>query len=138
MPEPFDMRIELGKVREFARATGSDNPEYLEGSTPPAPATFLMTASFWQTPESAALPTGRDLSRVLHGGQEFVFPDGPPEAGTVLTGQMRLGEPVVKEGKRGGSMTIQDIITDFFDQDGKLVAQSISTSIETSKPTGSA
>ena len=137
MPEPFDMRIELGKVREFARATGSDNPEYLRGDAPPVPATFLMAASFWQSPESAVLPPGRDLSRVLHGGQEFVFPDGPPEAGTVLTAQMRLGEPVVKEGKRGGSMTIQDIITDFFDEDGKLVAQSISTSIETSKPTGS-
>jgi hypothetical protein len=134
--EPFEMRVELGKVREFARATGSSNPEYLQGDTPPAPATFLMASAFWSGPENFASPGDIDLARVLHGGQEFVYPDGPPEAGAVLTGQMRVGDKHVKEGKRGGTMTIQDLITEFTDASGKVVAQSITTMVVTSKPTG--
>ena len=136
MGQPFEMRVELGKVREFARATGSHHPDYLEGENPPAPVTFLMTSAFWQTPDSFAFPEGVNLARLLHGGQEFVYPDGPPEAGTILTGQMRVGDTTVKEGKRGGTMTIRELITDFHDEDGRLVAQSITTSIETSQPTG--
>ncbi|HVU72860.1 MAG TPA: MaoC family dehydratase N-terminal domain-containing protein [Mycobacteriales bacterium] len=136
MAEPFEMRIELGKVREFARATGSSNPEYLTGDTPPAPVTFPMVTAFWSGPENFESPGDIDLARVLHGGQEFVYPDGPPEAGAVLTAQMRLGNKSEKEGKRGGTMTIQELVTEFTDPSGKLVAQSITTMVVTSKPTG--
>ena len=136
MAKPFEMRVELGKLREFARATGSDNPEYLVGDTPPAPVTFPMVSAFWSGPESFESPGDIDLARVLHGGQEFVYPDGPPEAGAVLTGQMRLGDKTVKEGKRGGTMTIQELITEYTDPNGKVVAQSITTMVVTSKATG--
>ena len=136
MPEPFEMRVELGKVREFARATGSTDPRHLAGDAPVSPITFLMSSAFWQGPASSPWPADRDMSRVLHGGQEFVFPDGPPEAGAVLTGQTRIGDTYTKEGRRGGSMTFTEIVTEYRDAEGKLVATAIGTSIETSKPTG--
>jgi hypothetical protein len=31
--EPFEMGIEPGKVREFARATGSRHPEHTDGDS---------------------------------------------------------------------------------------------------------
>ena len=45
--ETFEIDVERGKVREFARATLSRNPAYLDGRRPVSPATFLMTTAFW-------------------------------------------------------------------------------------------
>jgi hypothetical protein len=133
---PFVMRIETGKVREFARATGSTHPEYTTGDDPISPVTFLMSSAFWQGSESSVWPADRDLSRVLHGGQEFVFPNGPPRAGSILTGQARAGEPVIKQGKRGGTMSIVETVTEYRYPDGTIAAQVIATTIETSQPAG--
>jgi hypothetical protein len=47
MTEIFEIDIERGKIREFARATMSRNPAYLEGRSPVSPATYLMTTAFW-------------------------------------------------------------------------------------------
>src|ERR1700761_330969 len=69
--EPFTIPVELGKIREFARATKSRNPAY-DGPDALTPATFLMTAVFWSAPGSdPAMALARDRSRVLHGEQEF-------------------------------------------------------------------
>ncbi|MSX33149.1 MAG: dehydratase, partial [Actinobacteria bacterium] len=46
------MQVELGKIREFARATQSANPAYLETANPVIPPTFLTTQQFWSTPGS--------------------------------------------------------------------------------------
>ncbi len=35
--ESFDMAVERGKVREFARATKSENPEYVDDPVPVSP-----------------------------------------------------------------------------------------------------
>jgi hypothetical protein len=131
----FDMAVERGKVREFARATKSDAAEYLEDPQPPIPPTFLTTSTFWQPPEAAELwrVIDIDLRRLLHGEQEYVFPDGPPRAGMQLTAQTRVESVFEKEGKRGGAMTFVVTVTDFIDPDGTLVAQARSTAIETGR-----
>jgi hypothetical protein len=41
------MEVELGKIREFARATKSSNPDYLAADRPVSPATFLATSALW-------------------------------------------------------------------------------------------
>jgi hypothetical protein len=46
--EPFAMDLERGKMREFARATHSANPAYLDEAAPVVPPTFRTTAMFWQ------------------------------------------------------------------------------------------
>ncbi len=132
---PFDMAVERGKVREFARATKSDNADYLDDPTPPIPPTFLTTSSFWQPPEAGALwrELDIDLRRLLHGEQEYVFPKGPPRAGTKLTAHTRVESVFEKEGKRGGAMTFVVTVTDFTDESGELVAQARSTAIETGR-----
>jgi hypothetical protein len=131
----FEMTIERGKVREFARATQSRDPEYLEEPEPPIPPTFLTTVAFWQPPDAAAMweKVGIDGRRLLHGEQEYVFFGRPPRAGTVLAARTRVEEIYEKEGRRGGTMTFVVSVTDFHDTDGVLVAQARSTAIETGK-----
>jgi hypothetical protein len=136
--KPFRVVVEEGKLREFARATKSSNPDYL-GETPgTSPVTFLASSVFWQGPEHS--PWGGatlNWERILHGEQEFTFPGPPPAAGTVLTGEARIDRVYEKDGKRGGTMTFVEVVTEYRDDSGALVAESRSTIIETSQaPSG--
>jgi hypothetical protein len=136
--EPFAMVVELGKVREFARATKSRNPAYdgAPGDRPVAPATFLMSSAFWTGPASDPWQgVDRNFERLLHGEQEFVFQGAPPRAGDVLTGRSRIDRVYTKQGKRGGSMQFTETVTDYRDAAGRLVAEVRSTSIETAQAT---
>ena len=133
--EPFTMPVERGKIREFARATMSSAPEYLDNPVAPIPPTFLTTVSFWSPPgESVFSKVKLDLRRLLHGGQEYTFHGPPPVAGTELSVQTRVEEIYEKVGKRGGAMTFVVTVTEFRDESGALVAEARSTAIETGKP----
>ncbi|CAN5384219.1 MaoC family dehydratase N-terminal domain-containing protein [soil metagenome] len=130
---PFRVVVEEGKVREFARATDSTNPDHLRDDAPVSPLTFLISSVFWQD-QSSSVWAGvvRDYSRILHGGQSFTFHRPPPRAGEVLTGQQRIADVYTKEGKRGGSMEFTEVVTEFRDPDGELVVEMTSTTIVTS------
>jgi hypothetical protein len=131
----FEMDIEKGKVREFARATQSRRGEYLAETEPPVPPTFLTSVAFWQPPEAAELWRKLDIDgrRLLHGEQEYVYFGRPPRAGTSLVAKTRVEEIYEKTGKRGGVMTFVVTVTDFHTPEGDLVAQARSTAIETAK-----
>lgn len=131
---PFTMNVELGKVREFARAVKSTNPAYLTGDNPVSPPTFLMASAFWSGPRNAPDLPEIDLARLLHGGQEFVFHGPPPKAGTKLIGTARHDRTYTKEGRRGGAMTFTETVTEYRDETGTLVAESRTVLIVTSKP----
>jgi len=129
---PFKMHVELGKIREFARATKSHNPDYLEDENPVAPTTFLATAGFWM-PE-VATPAGDDgagFERILHGGTEYTFYRPPPKAGTVLYVSSKPGPAWEKTGRRGGAMKFHEMIQEYRDEAGTLVAETRNTVIET-------
>jgi N-terminal half of MaoC dehydratase len=135
-PTPgYTMPIERGKIREFARATGGSTQAYLETSMPPIPPTFLRTAAFWHPENAPSLMSGLnlDLSRLLHGEQEFVFFGPPPHAGDRLEVRSRLESVTEKEGRRGGRMRVIVTVEDFTDERGTLVAQGRSTLIETGR-----
>ena len=133
--EPFRMVVEEGKIHEFAVATKSTHPDHHRDYDPVSPATFLMSMVFWQRPEhSVWAGIDRNWERVLHGEQEFVFFGPPPRARTELTGQARIERVYTKQGRRGGTMTFYDVVTEFRSADGTLVAQATATSLETSKP----
>ncbi|MBK5288684.1 MAG: MaoC family dehydratase N-terminal domain-containing protein [Acidimicrobiia bacterium] len=133
--EPFTMVVEYGKVREFARATKSESPEYLEDDAPVMPPTFLTTVSFWSPKgQSVFSKVKLDLRRLLHGGQEYTFHGPPPAAGTRLTVQTRVDDIYEKVGKRGGTMTFVITVSEFRDESGTLVAEARSTAIETGQP----
>jgi hypothetical protein len=130
--EPTDIPIERGKIREFARSTMTSNPEYVDDVAPYAPPTFLTTLNFWSSSDTSPLArVGLDLRRLLHGGQEYVFHGPPPKAGTELTAQTRIDKIYEKEGKRGGTMTFVETVTEFKDASGTVVAEARATAIET-------
>jgi hypothetical protein len=133
--EAFDLVVERGKIREFARATKSENPEYLEAPAPVSPPTFLVSSVFWAPPGATRWGSLKlDMRRVLDGGREFVFHGPPPKAGTKLTAQSRVDDIYEKEGKRGGTMTFVETVQEFRDDAGSVVAEMRSTAIETGKP----
>lgn len=136
---PMRMRVEHGKIREFAHAIKDDNPMYFdeeyaraEAGGILAPPTFTVALAFWDD-GGGRRPIDVDLRRLLHGGQEFEFVR-PIRAGDVLTAQARVADVYTKPGKRGGEMTFAVIETEFKNQDGDVVLYSRSTLIETSKP----
>jgi N-terminal half of MaoC dehydratase len=128
----FDFVVELGKVREFARATGATDPAYFEGERPPVPPTFLAAAALWQ-PDDVPRPydaLGMDLRRVLHGEQEYRFPGPPPRVGDRLTVELRIESVEEKEGRRGGTMRLARILSEFTNEAGEIVAEARATMIE--------
>jgi hypothetical protein len=137
--KPFRVMIEEGKVREFARAVKSSNPAYVAGGPQStSPVTFLASSTFWQSPENSPWgDTKLNWERILHGEQEFVFPGPPPAAGTELEAVARIDRVFEKEGKRGGTMTFVEAVTEYRDASGAVVAESRSTIIETSQAPGS-
>lgn len=126
----YDMPIERGKIREFAAATGATNPAY-QGSNPPVPPTFLATSMHWE-PQDPTLATtlGLDLSRVLQGGQEYVFIGAPPRAGDVLHAETSVESVTEKQSGRGGAMTVIVVLTRFNRPDGRVAAEGRATVIE--------
>ena len=133
--EHFELDVERGKIREFARATWSRNPAYLEGRTPISPPTFLMTTAFWGGGITRIMDElDLDLTRLLHGGQEFTFRGPPPAAGTHLNAAMRVDADYVKEGRRGGTMRFVEVVTEYRDDAGALVAEARNVLIETARP----
>ena len=133
------MRVEFGKIREFAQAIKDQNPLYFSeehakreaGGVMPPP-TFTMTQAFWEEPASR-IDLGLDLRRVLHGEQEFEYVK-PIYAGDTLTAQGRVSAVEKRPGKRGGEMTLVTVETEFKNQRGEVCLYSRSTIIETAKP----
>lgn len=125
------MRIETGKVREFARAVKDPNPAFQDDTGALAPPTFLMTIAHWlrdlgQTRSAVKL----DYRRLLHGEQDFEYVT-PIRAGDVLTFRSRTKDVFEKQGKRGGTMTFVIGETEFRNQRGEVVAYMRNTAIET-------
>ncbi|MEX2555140.1 MAG: MaoC family dehydratase N-terminal domain-containing protein [Actinomycetota bacterium] len=129
----FEMMIERGKIREFARATGATHSAYFNDERPPIPPTFLASAALWQPPDVPRpyQALGMDLRRVLHGEQEYRFYGSMPRAGDRLVVEIRVESVNEKDGRRGGTMRLARIVSDFTDETGRLVAQAWSTTIET-------
>ena len=125
------MRIEFGKIREFARAIKDDNPSFFDETRCLAPPTFLMTIAHWlgglgETRSAVKL----DYRRLLHGEQEFEYVR-PVQAGDGLTFRSRTKDVFEKQGKRGGKMLFIVGETEFRNQQGEVVAYSRNTVIET-------
>ncbi|MFI6284200.1 MaoC family dehydratase N-terminal domain-containing protein [Streptomyces sp. NPDC051018] len=130
----YTMPIELGKIREFARAVKTRHVAH-KGSTPVIPPTFLLSSrTLWEpVAESGIARLGFDMRRILHGEEEYVFHGPLPAAGQTLTCEAKVVETYEKPGKRGGSMRFGVVVTEFRDEKGTLVAEARSTLVETEK-----
>ena len=134
---PFDLDVERGKIREFARAVRSEHSEYVTGDNPVCPPTFLTTMFFWEEGIEGANPWAQinmSQERGMHAEQEYIFYGEPPRAGTRLTCTSRIQEIYEKDGRRGGTLTFAVMVTEFRDDEGRLVAEGRLTGVETAKP----
>jgi hypothetical protein len=123
------LRVEPGKVREFARALGE---EPAGGDALPVPLTFPVTAAFTARETSDLLEAlGIDQDRALHGEQEFRY-HRPLEAGMELRGETRLVRRDERQGARGGTIRRVVYETTFSDESGQPVVTAVHTILETS------
>ena len=140
------MPIEWGKIREYALATGSQHPDYLQNPEAPIPPTFLATVVFWdepgrglRTPEAlAALAElgedgDTDIRSILSAEQEYRFNGPLPRARERLWLSHRFDGAEVKEGRRGGRLVFTRFAVEFRDAAGELRAECLYTSVRTSQ-----
>ena len=130
--EPFTMPLELGKVREFAKAVSIDPVRVSISDGDFVPATFLQTALLWDHPGTNPFyDSGLDFQRLLHGEQRFDYVQGPPRVGQRLTVTRKIESVADKVGRRSGMMTFVVEATEFRDEADTLVATSTNTRIIT-------
>jgi acyl dehydratase len=106
---PYAITVERGKIKEFAKAIGDDNPLYLDdrvGAASPwgdviAPPTFAITLRDETADTTAFLKElGTDISRLLHGEQEFeIF--RPLQPGQTYLCRPRVVDIYEKTGRSG-------------------------------------
>jgi acyl dehydratase len=106
---PFAVTVERGKIKEFARAIGDANPLYLDdrvGAASPwgdiiAPPTFAITFKDENADTGAFLQElGTDISRILHGEQEFEQ-YRPMRPGETFLCRSKIVDVYEKTGKSG-------------------------------------
>jgi len=135
--------VEASLIRLFAQAIGDTNPVYYEetaGDTATghviAPPTFLTAASHWDPDyplrwkpgqpwngsgaTDGTKPAGSGSGTSLHAEQHFTF-HRTVKPGDVLTPTPGEGKTWTREGRRGGTMTFRENVTEWRDENGELV-----------------
>jgi len=106
---PYAVTVERGKIKEFARAIGDLSPFYLDDEVARAgpwgdiiaPPTFPITFRDEQADTGALLrDLGTDISRLLHGEQEFEHRK-PIQPGQTYLCRARITDIYEKSGKTG-------------------------------------
>jgi acyl dehydratase len=103
---PFQVEVEKGRLRFFAKATGQTDPVYSDETAAraaghpslPVPPTFLFCLEM-ESPNPAAIREllGMDYRRLLHGEQGFTY-HAMAYAGDTLTLQQRIEDIYDKKG----------------------------------------
>ncbi|MGE0307075.1 MAG: MaoC family dehydratase N-terminal domain-containing protein [Acidimicrobiia bacterium] len=141
-----EMRVEWGKIREFAIATGSRHPSYLDDEHAPIPPTFLVTSIIWDRKderpdhdperEKALAEVGivHDLKGFLSGQHDYVFHAPLIRAGERLIMADRFDGLEQRTGRRGGAMTLVRSTAEYRSPDGTLRAECRYTGIYVQAP----
>jgi acyl dehydratase len=118
---PFVVTVERGKIKEFARAIGDDNPFYLDDRVGQAsewgdiiaPPTLMTT--FRDGADGAVFlrDLGTDISRLLHGEQEFEM-HRPIRPGETFLCRSKVVDVYEKTGRSGpmGFVVRETSVTD--------------------------
>lgn len=130
---PFAVTVERGRIKDFARAVGDLNPFYLDDAVGRAsrwgdviaPPTFPITFRDEQADSAALLrDLGVDISRVLHGEQEFEL-FRPLRPGETVLCRTRVVDLYEKAGRSGPmAFVVREIaVTDRADEVVALMRQ---------------
>jgi acyl dehydratase len=125
---PFVVTVERGKIKEFARALGDTNPAYLDDRVGQAsewgdivaPPTFMTTFRDGADSGEFLRELRTDISRLLHGEQEFeVF--RPIRPGETFVCRSKVLDVYEKTGRSGplGFVVRETSVTD---QTNEIVA----------------
>jgi acyl dehydratase len=124
----FQVEVEKGRLRFFAKATGQDDPVYTDEAAAraaghpglPVPPTFLFCLEM-EAPNPAALREllGIDYRRILHGEQGFSF-HRMAYAGDTLTFSPQVADIY---DKKGGALEFVVRKTTVHNQRDELVAE---------------
>ena len=116
---PYAVTVERGRIKDFARAIGDLNPFYLDdevGRASPwgdviAPPTFPI--SFRDESGDLLRDIGTDVSRLLHGEQEFEIFE-PLRPGETYLCRSKIVDQYEKTGKTGpmGFVVRETAVTD--------------------------
>ena len=126
---PYTVTIERGRIKDFARAIGDTNPFYVDDRLGAAsefgdviaPPTFPITFRDEGFDTNAFLQElGTDISRILHGEQEFEL-HRPIRPGETFVCRPRVADIYEKSGK-SGAMAFVVRETAVTDKDNDLVA----------------
>ncbi|CAB3634595.1 MaoC family dehydratase N-terminal domain-containing protein [Achromobacter pestifer] len=130
----FTAVVEAGRLRFFAKATGQDDPVYVDDAAAlaaghralPVPPTFFFCLEM-DSPRPAAMREllGIDIGRVLHGEQGFVY-HAMAYAGDVLHFEPRITDIYAK---KGGALEFVVRETRVTDAAGKRVADLRATTV---------
>lgn len=133
----YEMDVERGHIRRFARAMNAPLAEFTEGRHPVIPATFLVSTAYtWGY--SLERPRGtlfeqidHDLSVSLHAGESFQYHGPLPRAGDRFRCRASLEDVKVRAGGRGGDLTFITVLTEYRNERGELAVEQRSTSVTT-------
>jgi acyl dehydratase len=125
---PFEVEVEKGRLRFFAKATGQTDPVYIDEAAArdaghpslPVPPTFLFCLEM-ESPNPAAIREllGMDYRSLLHGEQGFSY-HAMAYAGDMLRFQQRIADIY---DKKGGALEFVVRETRVSNQRGELVAE---------------
>jgi acyl dehydratase len=131
--------VDRSKLAELARAYGETDPVWHDPQAAqtagfdavPTPPTVTVLADHWRSGGVAGLveAIGADLSRILHGSAEWEYL-APVRLGDTLTSRQTVADVTQRQGKRGGTMTLVKIDTEFTNQRGELAVRRTDTLIE--------
>ena len=131
---PFEIAVEAGRLRFFAKATGATDPIYYDDNAAravgyaglPAPPTFAYSIAMDAGQSFNVLEDMKiALPTAVHGGQGFVY-HRPIIAGDVISGQQKITDIYDKKG--GALLFIETEIT-LKNQNDQPVCDLISTVI---------
>ncbi|UTI66200.1 MaoC family dehydratase N-terminal domain-containing protein [Paraconexibacter antarcticus] len=132
--------IDRSKLMELSRSFFDTDPTWHDPEAAaaqgfaevPTPPTVTTLVDHWRA--GGALETaasiGADLNRLLHGEASWELLV-PVHLGDVLTTRGSITDVTRREGKRGGTMTMVTIQTEFVNQRGELAARRTDVLIET-------
>lgn len=135
----YEMDVERGKVREFAKAMNAPLPDFVEGRHPIIPATFLITTQYvWgytlERPRGTVFEQiDHDFSVPLHAEESFIFHGEPPRAGDRFICQPSLESVRIKRGSKGGELTFLTMLNEYRDEAGRLAVEQRSVTVTTSQ-----
>jgi acyl dehydratase len=125
---PFQVEVEKGRLRFFAKATGQSDPVYVDEEAAraaghpglPVPPTFLFCLEM-ESPNPAAIREllGMDYRSLLHGEQGFTY-HAMAYAGDTLTYRQRIADIY---DKKGGALEFVVRLTSVSNQRDEPVAE---------------